>query len=370
MIFAQFQASADPFGNLLIAGGWVMQPRMGVALPVVGLGGGALASQAAADGNLWPALPVQGRAFVGGSGNTVIVSSPPGGPADFDGIYLALSATLYVNTSGPGELRISGGNATLWDQAAAVTGPSSGWPTGGFMASTTYGEDMYHGSGFTLGITSEPSGNGMPDLTVAIPTGLSEGFVITLPGPDWTVVPGVPQLWTLAGLAAGSWEWGAVTILIAADGTAGLYYSATLYATRAAGSLTDPSGIYTATTAGKNAWHDGNAWQAYVTGGRVAPRAGWAYLQIEDVAGVLTSVAGPFFATSLPTHSGDLYYYPLAYCSGTAAPEQVHLGPVQWGHTTGTNGTDGTGLPWIVLTEAAYDALGTPDPDTIYDVTP
>ncbi len=36
----------------------------------------------------------------------------------------------------------------------------------------------------------------------------------------------------------------------------------------------------------------------------------------------------------------------------------------------GPAGPSGTGLGWIVLTEAAFLALPTPDPDTIYDVTP
>ena len=35
----------------------------------------------------------------------------------------------------------------------------------------------------------------------------------------------------------------------------------------------------------------------------------------------------------------------------------------------GADGADGSGLPWIVITESDYNALATPDPGTIYDIT-
>ena len=35
----------------------------------------------------------------------------------------------------------------------------------------------------------------------------------------------------------------------------------------------------------------------------------------------------------------------------------------------GEPGGVGVGLPWISLTQAQFDALSPPDPDTIYDIT-
>ena len=35
----------------------------------------------------------------------------------------------------------------------------------------------------------------------------------------------------------------------------------------------------------------------------------------------------------------------------------------------GETGDDGSGLPWISLTQVEFDALSPPDPDTIYDIT-
>lgn len=376
MIFQQFQATADSFGNLVVAGGWVLQPRQGVALPVAGTTV-ALGEQNTKHGQ-WLAMPAQGATFVGGSGNNVVISAVAGG---LSGIYAPLTGGRWVQTDGPGEIQISYGTASLSDGVDVVaTATVGGWQPVGTFYSTGYGEDTYNGSAsFEAYGTAEDAGNGFPMLTVSIPTGLSEAItvylynteVLIMGGSEWistTIVPGEAQLWTVRGSEPGAWMEDSFDVIINPDGTADFNYSGTAMATRAAGSLTDPSGVYVATEAGKTDWNGGDPWQAFITCGRVAPRAGWAYLEIEDVAGVLTSVAGPFFATSLPTHSGDFYYYPLAYCSGSPAPEQVHLGAVQWGHTTGTNGTDGTGLAWVVLSEAAYNALGTPDADTIYDV--
>ena len=36
----------------------------------------------------------------------------------------------------------------------------------------------------------------------------------------------------------------------------------------------------------------------------------------------------------------------------------------------GTPGADGSGRPWIIILQSDYDAIATPDPDTIYDIIP
>ena len=149
-------------------------------------------------------------------------------------------------------------------------------------------------------------------------------------------------------------------------------------ATRAAGySAYDPAGIYEATAAGMAAYNltdaepeTGETFSALVEIQARTPRAGFAYLTITQAAGVLTSVAGPFFATSLPADSADVYHVPLVQSDGSGGLEQYHTGLLIWPEAGGgTPGADGTGLAWVALTSAAYDALDPPDPDTIYDIT-
>ncbi len=396
MILPQFQVTSNRVGDILIAGGWVIQPRQGVALQV-GEATPARDDSSNANGDWWPAVSAQGLTYLtsGGTVGAIAIAASSGWiMSAINGTYYPASPDpadgySFTGPHGPFFLRFNGdGTAVLYDGVADVSTASVDWTSGstGFLPLTQYGKDTYNGGLYAaVTIADVAPVQALPSLTISIPSGLSESFEVTYPlDPTWgggyiTIPAGVPQLWTLAGTSATTWGgltmWGGldVTLSISGDGSAGIYYNGILYASRAVGHPYDPSGLYTSTTAGGNAWNDGNPWNAWVAGGRSFPRAGWVYLRIEDVAGTLTSVSGPFFAATLPAPTGNFYAYPLAKCSGTAPPEQLHLGPVQWGHTTGTNGTngaDGTGLPWVVLTEAAYLALSPPDAGTIYDVTP
>ena len=381
MILTQFQASTNRFGDILMAGGWVLQPRQGVALQV-GEATPTRDDSSNANGDWWPAVSAQGLTYLtsGGTvGGIAIATSISPIAGHINGNYYPASPDpadgySFTGPHGPFFLRFNGdGTAVLHDGVADVSTSSVDWPAAstGTFALTTYGKDTYNaGSDMTVTISDIAPVQPLPALTISIPSGLSDGVSVTTTEGPVPVLPGVPQLWPLAGVSATLWGITDVAVSIAGDGSAGIYYDGILYASRPVGHPTDPSGLYTSTGTGANDWNDGNPWTAWVSGGRSVPRAGWAYLRIEDVAGVLTSVSGPFFAASLPAPTGNFYAYPLAKCSGTAPPEQLHLGPIQWGHTTGTNGTNGTGLPWVTLTEAAYLALSPPDAGTIYDVTP
>lgn len=107
-------------------------------------------------------------------------------------------------------------------------------------------------------------------------------------------------------------------------------------------------------------------WQAHVRIIGRLPREGFAYLEVIEDAGVLETVNGPFFATELPVSSGSTFYVPLAFSDGTKV-EQFHTGALIWDRTPAE--IYSTGLAWVSLTQAAYDALSPPDPDTIYDIT-
>lgn len=71
------------------------------------------------------------------------------------------------------------------------------------------------------------------------------------------------------------------------------------------------------------------AWQAHVQVIGRLPRAGFVYLKVTESAGVLTTVEGPFFKTTLPTSAGSVYYVPLAHCDGTVV-KQYHTGALIW----------------------------------------
>jgi hypothetical protein len=317
MILQQFQATVDPFGNLRIAGGWVLQVKNGVALKVAGYDGSRAADAAGlADGAEWPALPPQEAVLVGGSGRNVSVSGLTAGTLVPVGWYVPGQAGKYRCVSGVGEIIPGVGSAEIHDGTDTVAELASTTlvPIGAYVA-TAYGMTTYGGgSTFTLTATAEGGSVGIPQVAVLVSAGTA-------------------QTGTFSAVSTTEWEsdvdadW---TVEIAADGTAELLYLGDAMATRIAGPPTDPSGVYQATEDGKTDCNGGADWTASVALLRKAPRAGWGYLKIEQVAGVLTSVAGPFFATSLPANSGNFYYFPLVRSDGSAGPVQVHCGTVLW----------------------------------------
>lgn len=316
MIRDQFQVTADAFGNLRVAAGWVLQPRHDVAIRVASFEDSGLPNaQPLADGSRWPAHGPQNTTFVGGSGRNVIVTGLGASTLVPVGFYLPGQAGKYGCVNGPftiqpgaGTFDISDGTDVLASAAITLV------PYGDYVA-TAYGETNYGGSAtFTLTVADEDGSGGIPGMNVAVSAGTATSGVYN---------PISTTIWESDGAS----DW---TLEIAADGTAEINYIGDTMATRQAGPLDDPSGVYEATENGKTDHNGGAPWSAFVTAIRIAPRAGWVYLQITESSGVLNSVAGPFFTTSLPTHSGSIYYYPIARCDGYNAPEQIHLGPVQW----------------------------------------
>lgn len=75
----------------------------------------------------------------------------------------------------------------------------------------------------------------------------------------------------------------------------------------------------------------GTAWQAKVRAIRRYPMEGVVYLELEETAGVLTSVGEPVFAATLPTSGGGTFYIPLATSDGTGKVKQIHSGTLTWG---------------------------------------
>ena len=112
--------------------------------------------------------------------------------------------------------------------------------------------------------------------------------------------------------------------------------------------------------------HAGAVWTGYSQVIPRLPRAGFAYLEVVKVSGVLTAVNGPFFKTALPSAFGETSYLPLAKCDGSKLT-QLHTGALVVAGPAAI--IYSTGLAWVSLTQAAYDALTSPSATTVYDIT-
>ena len=112
--------------------------------------------------------------------------------------------------------------------------------------------------------------------------------------------------------------------------------------------------------------HAGAVWTAYSQVIPRLPRAGTAYIEIVKVSGVLTAANGPFFKTTLPSSFGETSYLPLAKCDGTTLT-QLHTGALVVAGPAAI--IYSTGLAWVSLTQAAYNALSPPSATTVYDIT-
>lgn len=312
---AQFQVTADHQGNLRVAGGWVVQHKTGVSIQVAGYDGGRVAdAEALADGDEWPALPTADGFFVGGSGRNITVTGLTAGTLVPVGFYRPIEGGNYRAVIGIGEILVTGSAAVIHDGTDDVATLAS-WtvvPVGTYVA-TAYGEATYNGSvAFDLTAADEAGDAGMPSATVVVTGGTFQEGAYS-----------AAALEIYASDVDGDF-----TIEVDGSGSADLRYLGTAMATRASGPPDDPRGIYVATATGETDFHGGEAWQAIVGLGRVAPVAGWVYLSITESSGVLTAVGGPFFAASLPAPAGEVYAFPLAYCDGINPPEQIHAGMV------------------------------------------
>jgi hypothetical protein len=312
---AQFQISSDPFGNLLAVGGWIIQTKTGTALSV---GGSSLIEgdqQEAAQGNLWPATQRRGTRFIGGSGRNLVASGTVTSTLVPTGFYVPQFTGIYSNANTPFLLTLGTGQYEIADSTDIIATLAGASPIGSY-SSTAYGQTTYNGgAAFSIVVAAESATpNDLPDADVSISAGTAQDGVFSATS---------ETVWTSDASA----DW---TVEIASDGTAQLLYLGDAMAERAAGPTNDPSGLYEANADGKTDFNGGEPWRAFVTLARVVPQAGWVYLEIEDTDGTLTAATGPHFAATLPTPSDPLYSFPIAYCDGANAPEQVHSGTVLW----------------------------------------
>jgi hypothetical protein len=320
-----FQCSYDRFGDIVMADGVVVQPRTGARFSVGA--GTRTAGVYAGRGNeeIILATGARGGTFLGGSGNAMISS----------GLVAGLSSgrkpTGFFRPISPGIWMVGGFVLTVTGSSAATisdgTGIVANLTTGGTAPvgdydSTSYGATHYNGgTAFTLAVAGEAGAGGFPSAMVEVTAGTVQTGTFE----------SVDQ-WNYESVDDADW-----TISVAADGSADLLHLTDVIATRPAGnSPANPAGIYAATTAGKAVFNltaeepiDGEPFDVLVgLVGRV-PRVGYVYLELEEDAGDLVAVRGPFFGATLPAPSGDLYYVEIAYSDGFAM-RQDQLGTIIW----------------------------------------
>jgi hypothetical protein len=290
------------------------------------------------------------QVFLGGSGRNLKAETTGGTlvPVGYFSptLHDTWQGTLFPGVTitfdpGTGEAIMSDGT----DNIAAATGCTI-VPTGTFT-SLPAGETNYNG-GDSFEITVDWEGS------TTIP-GCSMNATTSLIAAD-TFTASTPQHYD-ADTTTG---W---TIVVNNDGSAALNDGTNDVATRTAGLNYDPAGNFSSTTYGAATWGDGGAdFTVYVQTLSKVPKAGWVYCKvIESAPGTIASVAGPFFAASVPSNSGANHYVPIAYSDGAGNLTQYQEGPIQW--------SSFETIPWVMLTAAEYLALGTPDANTIYDIS-
>ena len=354
-----FQCWADAWGNLHVTGGVVYQPSSGVKINV-GSDGGIPAEAPENSGDEFVAVQAAlGTVFIGGNGRNLVAAgltpavSGPDVPVGFfipnePGVYRLGGFTLEV---------LGSSSATISDDTDVVAELTTGGtaPVGSYP-STSYGATTYNGGvAFTLTITAE------------------SGTVVAIPDADLTVSDGTAAEGVLSSVDASTYEvtgdtdW---TIVLDPDGSAELRHLTDVIAIRTDGVGWNPAGVYEATALGMSTYNltadepvDGEPWTATVRLRTRRPRAGMAYVHIVETAGVLSAVNGPFFGT-MPTSATPDFYVPLAVSDGLGNVEQLHTGMLVWPGGSGGGG----GVAFVEIDEADYEALGTPDPDTYYDV--
>jgi len=213
--------------------------------------------------------------------------------------------------------------------------------------------------GFRASLRSVFLGGSGANLKIAsAPTGLPKGYF----------TPGSSNTWN--GVSSNS-----ITISLAGDGSATIADSTDVIASAAAGSFTlVPEGNFASTSYGQSLnggspftlttiWEGGLTTTGF-------PLAGDIWIEVTETSagsGEVASVAGPKFGSAMPSPSGAMTPVLIAESDGSGNLIQYQEGPVVW--SGGGGGGGGSGITWVTLTSAAYLALTTPDPDTIYDIT-
>lgn len=262
--------------------------------------------------------PLGGQFFVGGSGRNVITAGTVSGTNAPVGYFRQFSELEWVDQYGSViTFDPSDGSAVMENDVDTIAtmpaGAATIAPYGTFTA-TTYGEDTYNGGiGFTLASTYEGRTE-WPSLTIEVDGGTAQTGVYSSTG--W-----------------GAWwsdddnDW---TVTVATDGSAEISDNTDVVAERATGADGAGDGVYIATAYGKTTYNGGEPFAMIATFISVsAPIAGYLYVTVNLTAGVVLSLSGPAFATTMPANSATAKHVPVAYSDGSTV-YQIQRGPIFW----------------------------------------
>ena len=334
-MIAGFQAFSDSNGNLWIADGWVAQLRSGVRL-AVGSGREFSPLLGAVRDTFLAAAATTGSTLVGGSGRGLVSSGVTGsgsGPALPVGLWVPTRPGVFV--LGAFTLTVSGSSsATITDATNTVANLTTGGtaPVGSYAA-TSYGQSTYHGgTAFSVAVVAEEGAPGrLPTYACSVSAGTAQTGIYT---PSTTVAA--------ASVTDANW-----TVVVNSDGSADLKHSGTIMASRATGSSCESTGVYEANSAGMTAYNSGSPWRAFLQVIPAIVRAGFAYVTVTEIAGALTAVAGPYFATDLPADDSTTIHVPFAQSDGLGGLVQLHTGMLCWPGGNITTGMDSDALAYV-----------------------
>lgn len=209
------------------------------------------------------------------------------------------------------------GDASMFvgtDEIATATGLTD--PAGTYN-STTLGETNYNsGNPFTVAVTY--NGGSTQGVEILCPVAL---FTTTLaPVGFWEEV--------MSRDTHNTWVNGAWT-LTSGDVETALDDGIDTVATGDPMTNGTPPRLLTSTTYGETLL-EVDPFEVKLFNQTIFPIEGYFYLTLNLTAGVLDSVTGPHFATSLPANSATEEHIPICHSDGTGKVLQIHSGPIHY----------------------------------------
>lgn len=250
---------------------------------------------------------------VGGSGFSVNSSGTLSGTLSPVGKFIKIKQYEWRDQYGNSMVYDGSLVATIADATNTIATFSTSGTTApiGTFTLTTYGRDTYNGGSAGTLTTTYEGGGSATQVSVSKDFGSAQSGIYS--STSW-------ESWT-------SDDDPDFVINLLSDGTAEIQDATDVLAIRSAGSTTDPSGIYVATTYGETTYNDSSTFSMFVSFSPAFPITGYAYIELVLSSGSITSVKGPFFASSLPTNSSTREIVPICYSNGTSLV-QIQRGAV------------------------------------------
>jgi len=175
--------------------------------------------------------------------------------------------------------------------------------------STSYGNSLNGGTAFTVQVVYEG-------------------------GSVYTELSGYSDVITFATniieVSSQKWSDGTYNVVIDNSGIATLSDYSGIIAQRVEAKLIDPSGVYIATTYGKNTFNSGEDFSLEIQLNTALPLQLYTFIALDLAAGSVTGARGPFSEPTLPANTSTVKYIPISYCDSNGIIQQIHEGTLLW----------------------------------------